>query len=40
MGRGDDASKILKNMHIPLKYGYIGIKNRSQYDTNQNMSVE
>jgi len=32
MDRGSDASKILKNQEIPLRFGYVGIKNRSQED--------
>lgn len=39
MNRGDDATKILKNLEIPLKYGYVGIKNRSQEDVLNNVPV-
>ena len=39
MNRGDDATKILKNIEIPLKYGYVGIKNRSQEDVLNNVPV-
>ncbi len=40
MNRGDDARKMLKNEEIPLRYGYVGIKNRSQEDINNNVPVE
>jgi len=30
MNRGDDARNILKNLEVPLRYGYVGIKNRCQ----------
>lgn len=30
MNRGDDARGVLKNQDIPLRYGYVGIKNRCQ----------
>lgn len=40
MNRGDDAREILKNKEIPLRYGYVGIKNRNQEDVNNNVPVE
>ena len=40
MNRGDDARKILKNEEIPLRYGYVGIKNRCQEDVINNVPVE
>lgn len=40
MNRGDDARNILKNQEIPLRYGYIGIKNRCQEDVNNNIPVQ
>jgi replication fork clamp-binding protein CrfC len=40
MNRGDDARKMLKNEDVPLRYGYVGIKNRCQEDINNNVSVE
>jgi len=40
MNRGDDAREILKNKEIPLRYGYVGIKNRCQEDVNNNVPVE
>ena len=39
MNRGDDATKILKNQEIPLRYGYVGIKNRCQEDVINNIPV-
>lgn len=39
MNRGDDATKILKNQEIPLRYGYVGIKNRCQEDVVNNIPV-
>lgn len=39
MNRGDDATKILKNQEIPLRYGYVGIKNRCQEDVINNVPV-
>lgn len=40
MNRGDDARNILKNQEIPLRYGYVGIKNRCQEDVINNVPVE
>ncbi len=40
MNRGDDARKMLKNEEIPLRYGYVGIKNRCQEDVVNNVPVE
>ena len=40
MNRGDDARNVLKNQQIPLRYGYVGIKNRCQEDVNNNVPVE
>ena len=40
MDRGTDARNLLLNKgEVPLKLGYIGIKNRSQADIQKNMSV-
>lgn len=39
MNRGDDARNILKNQEIPLRYGYVGIKNRCQEDVINNIPV-
>jgi len=40
MDRGTDAMNILENKAIPLKHGYIAVKNRSQEDINKKMSVK
>lgn len=40
MNRGDDARSMLKNIDIPLRYGYVGIKNRCQEDVTNNVPVE
>ena len=40
MDRGTDARMELMNKgEVPLKLGYIGIRNRSQQDINQNKTV-
>lgn len=40
MDRGTDARNALLNKgEVPLKLGYIGIKNRSQADIQQGMPV-
>lgn len=39
MNRGDDATKILKNLEVPLRYGYVGVKNRCQEDVLNNVPV-
>lgn len=39
MDRGTNARQILLNEDIPLRYGYVGIKNRSQQDINDNIPV-
>ena len=39
MDRGTDASKMIMNQEIPLKLGYVGIKNRSQEDINNKVKV-
>ena len=39
MDRGTNARHILLNEEIPLKYGYVAIKNRSQQDINENIPV-
>jgi len=36
MDRGTNASHILRNQHIPLRLGYVGVVNRSQEDINKN----
>lgn len=40
MDKGTNAKKMLLNEEIPLKLGYIGIKNRSQEDVNNKVPVE
>ena len=37
MDRGTDARSVLLNKQIPLKLGYIAVKNRSQYDIDNNL---
>lgn len=39
MDQGTDAKKTLENKVVPLKFGYIGVKNRSQKDLNNNLSI-
>ncbi len=39
MDRGTDARALLLNKEVPLKLGYVGIKNRSQADINENKKV-
>ena len=36
MDRGTDASHILRNAHIPLRLGYVGVVLRSQLDIKKN----
>eukprot|EP00798_Chlamydomonas_sp_ICE-L_P011575 gene11575-34274_t len=39
MDRGTDASHIMRNHHIPLRLGYVGVVNRSQADINSKSSM-
>ena len=39
MDRGTDASSMLMNREVPLKLGYVGVKNRSQEDINNKVKV-
>lgn len=39
MDRGTDAAAMITNREIPLKLGYVGIKNRSQEDINNKVRV-
>jgi hypothetical protein len=39
MDRGTNAKKMLSGADVPLRLGYVGVKNRSQQDINDNMSV-
>lgn len=40
MDRGTDARAVLSNKEIPLRYGYVGIKNRSQEDIQNKVKVK
>ncbi|CAG9319617.1 unnamed protein product [Blepharisma stoltei] len=40
MDRGTNAKKILLGEEIPLRLGYVGVKNRSQEDINNEVKVE
>ena len=40
MDAGTDAKKALMNEEIPLKLGYVGVKNRSKQDLNNKISME
>lgn len=39
MDQGSDARQILSNNEVPLKHGYIAVKNRSQQDLNEKIPV-
>ena len=39
MDRGTNAKRMLTGQDVPLRLGYVGIKNRSQQDILDNMSV-
>ena len=40
MDKGTDAMKVLSNKEIPLKYGYVAVKGRSQEDIVNQMKVK
>lgn len=40
MDRGVNAKKMLSGQEVPLRLGYVGVKNRAQQDINENMSVK
>ena len=40
MDRGTDAKGMLEGQQVPLLHGYVGIKNRSQQDIKDRLSVE
>ena len=40
MDRGTNAKRMLSGQDVPLRLGYVGVKNRSQADINENMSVK
>lgn len=39
MDRGTNAKRMLLGQEVPLRLGYVGVKNRSQQDINDNMRV-
>ena len=39
MDKGTDAMKVLNNKEIPLRYGYVAVKGRSQEDITNKMKV-
>ena len=39
MDRGTNAKKMIMNEVIKLKLGYVGVKNRSQQDINDGVTV-
>jgi replication fork clamp-binding protein CrfC len=39
MDRGTNAKKMLMGGDVPLRLGYVGVRNRSQEDINNNKSV-
>eukprot|EP00009_Paramoeba_aestuarina_P010634 CAMPEP_0201540536 /NCGR_PEP_ID=MMETSP0161_2-20130828/70996_1 /ASSEMBLY_ACC=CAM_ASM_000251 /TAXON_ID=180227 /ORGANISM="Neoparamoeba aestuarina, Strain SoJaBio B1-5/56/2" /LENGTH=614 /DNA_ID=CAMNT_0047948011 /DNA_START=509 /DNA_END=2353 /DNA_ORIENTATION=- len=39
MDRGTDATRVLLNEMLPLRHGYVGVKNRSQEDINSGKSL-
>ena len=39
MDRGTNARRLLLGQEVPLRLGYVGIKNRSQQDIRDNMRV-
>ena len=40
MDKGTNAAKMLNGQEVPLRLGYVGVKNRSQHDIVSNMTVE
>jgi len=40
MDRGTNAKRMLTGQDVPLRLGYVGVKNRSQGDINDNMTVK
>jgi hypothetical protein len=40
MDHGTDAKKALMNQEVPLKLGYVGVKNRSKKDLDDKLSME
>lgn len=39
MDRGTNAKRMIMGQDVPLRLGYIGVKNRSQQDIIDNISV-
>lgn len=40
MDRGTDAKKLLLGVDVPLKLGYVGVRNRSQQDIKDKVKVK
>lgn len=40
MDKGTNAKRMLSGQDVPLRLGYVGVKNRSQQDIIDNMSVK
>lgn len=40
MDKGTSAKRMLQGQDVPLRLGYVGVKNRSQQDINDNMTVQ
>lgn len=40
MDKGTDATKMLNGDDIPLRLGYTGVRNRSQQEVKENLSIE
>jgi replication fork clamp-binding protein CrfC len=40
MDRGTNAKNMLSGKDVPLRLGYVGVKNRSQQDINENIAVK
>ena len=40
MDKGSNAKRMLQGMDVPLRLGYVGVKNRSQKDINDNVSMK
>ena len=39
MDQGTNAIKMLRGEEVPLKYGYVGVKLRSQKDIQENIPI-
>jgi replication fork clamp-binding protein CrfC len=40
MDKGTNAKRMLSGQDVPLRLGYVGVKNRSQQDVIDNMTVK